>query len=72
MIILILRVLRVAPTVGIIVGGYKSIISNNRIAKIHVERKALYDAVRRAYLITSEQNRFPVILDIKYDKMIVY
>ncbi len=52
--------------------NYKSIISNNHITKIRVRRKVFYDAVRRAYLITTEENRYPVVLDIKEERMVVY
>lgn len=47
--------------------NYKSIISKDFEASILIDRKMLYDAVKRASLVTLEENRYPIIIDIKDD-----
>lgn len=47
--------------------NYKSIISKDFEANIIIDRKMLYDAVKRASLVTLEENRYPITIDINDD-----
>ena len=52
--------------------NYNNIISNNHVSMMKVDKKAFYDAVKRSSLLTIEDNKFPIIVNLKENQVLVY
>lgn len=51
--------------------NYKSIIPNDYETKIRIKRKDMLASLERAYLITTEDKKYPVKFNIKDDKILI-